>query len=160
MKFLAFVIVALSFHVHASELKPGLWEIKMKMFQNGKEFDPMAEVMKQLEKLPEEQRKMILSQMKASGKEAGSTQICYTKEMLKEPTKLAEDEDSECDYKEQSKSPKRVVATFKCKDGTTGTSVWELKDANNMQVKMDAKRKDGTQSKMEYSAKFLKSDCK
>lgn len=160
-KVVAVLIALMTFNVVASDLKPGLWEIKMKISQNGKEIDPLKEIMKELEKLPESQKNMILEQMKKDPNFGKNTnQVCYTKEELKEPNRLAEDEDQDCEYKEQSKSDKKIVASFKCDDGTKGVSVWEQVDASHMKVMMDATSKDGQKSKVEYSAKFLRTNCK
>lgn len=159
-QFLTFFIVLISYNLYASEMKPGLWEVKMKIFSDGKEFDPMAEVKKQLEKMPPEQRKMILDGMaKESGAKNNLSEVCYTKEMLKDPQKIGSEEDKDCKYVVKSQTSRKVVSTFKCVDGISGTSVWELKDPNNMRVNIDSKDKKGKTGKMEYSAKFLRAKC-
>lgn len=153
-------LVITSFNLFASEARPGLWEVKMQLSQNGKEVDPMAELMKEMDKLPDEHKKMILEQIKKnSNMKHGLTKTCYTKEMLKKPSEIATQEDQDCTYVEKTHTAKRVVATFKCADGSSGTSVWELKDSRNMKVVLDFKSKEGGPGKMVYTAKFLQDKC-
>jgi len=160
---LLFVLISLvSFSSYsASKVKPGLWEIKMKILHDGKEFDPMAEVRKQIEKMPEAQKKMVLEQMNKSGAPVKNdvTTVCYTEEMVNSPEKLASEEDTECDHKVKSKSDKKVVSEFTCKDGNRGTTVWEMISPTQTRVNTDSVDKKGKKTQMKYEAKFLKSKC-
>lgn len=164
INFLVLIMSFVSINSYSSDtkMKPGLWEVKMKISSGGKEIDPLAELKKQMDKMPEAQRKMIMDQMaKQSPVKNNLTQVCYTQEMVDSPEKISEEEqeDKDCTHKVVSKTATKVVSTFKCKEGHSGTAVWELKNANNMRVTMDSKDKNGKAGKMEYSAKFLKSKC-
>lgn len=165
MKVLLVLIGLISLNTYSApmKMKPGLWEIKMKIFHDGKEFDPMAEVKKQIEKMPEAQKKLILEQMSKGGPEAQNniTTVCYTKEMVDSPEKIAaeDNEESDCDHKVKSSSANKVVSEFTCKDGNRGTTTWELVSPIQTRILTDAVDKKGKKSQMKYEAKFLKANC-
>lgn len=140
-------------------MKPGLWEISMKMMVNGKEFDPLAEMKKSLANLPEEQRKQILAGISKAGGQSNISQVCYTKEMMKEPSSFTSEESKDCDYKITSQTAKKMTATFNCKDGNSGTSVWDFTSSTQMHMRTEAKDKKGKKTDMIYSGKFIKADC-
>jgi len=159
-KLLVISMTFVSFNLFALEAKPGLWEVNMKITQDGKVIEPVAALMEELDKLPPEQKKMILEEInKKSNMKHGLTKTCYTKEMLKNPTKIVTGEKEECTFAEKSKTAKKAVATFKCEDGASGTSVWEIQDEKNMKVTMDFKDKNGKLGKIDYTAKFLQDSC-
>ncbi len=143
------------------KMKPGLWEINMKIFHDGKEYDPMAEVRKQIEKMPEAQKKMILEQMSKGGSQVQNnvSTVCYDKDMVDSPEKIAAEENTDCDHKVKSQSPTKVVSEFTCKDGNRGTTVWEIVSPTQTRVTTDAVDKKGKKSQMKYEAKFLKPKC-
>ena len=155
----SFIILSFNGYANSTKLRPGLWEIKMKIFHDGKEFDPMAEMKKQMEKMPEAQKKMILEQMSKSGAQTDLTKICYTKEMIASPEKLTQDEDSECEHKVKSKTANKIVSEFKCKDGHRGTSTWEMVSPTQTKVQTDAVDKAGKKTQMKYDTKFLREKC-
>lgn len=142
-------------------MKPGLWEVDMKISTGGKEMDPMAEVKKQLAKMPEAQRKMVMEQMGkiSPGMQDEINRVCFTKEMLNRPEKLSIDKQKDCEHKIKGQSSKKMVMTFKCKDGQSGTTTWELKSPTEMTVLTDSISKDGKKTQMNYQAKFIKDEC-
>jgi|SRR5690606_23901545 len=159
-KLVAISLALISFNLFAVEARPGLWEVNMKVTQGDKIIDPVAALMEELDKLPAEQKQKILEEInKKSNMKHGLTKTCYTKEMLKNPTKIATGENEECKFDETSKTAKKAVATFKCEDGSSGTSVWEIRDERNMKVTMDFTDKNGKTGKVDYTAKFLKDNC-
>ena len=77
-------------YASAQTMKPGLWEIASKMTGgSGEMADPMAQVQKQMESMPPDQRKMMQDMMAKRGMQMGansgggmSIKICMTQEMV------------------------------------------------------------------------------
>lgn len=157
--FVLIYLVSFNSYSNSMKLKPGLWEIKMQIFHNGKEIDPLGELKKELEKMPEAQRKLILEQMTKGGSNQNVTNVCYTKEMVDSPDKIVSEEDSDCDHKVKSQTAKKIVSEFKCEDGSRGTTIWEMVNPTQTKVTTDAVDKKGKKTQMKYEAKFIKSKC-
>lgn len=163
MKVLFFALVLASPLAHSAlNMKPGLWGLNMKIIQNGKEFNPAAEMQKALAKMPEAQRKKMMEMMgdKASvgvGKD-GETQVCYTKKMLEKPDSLGE-QSRKCDTKIITQTSTKVVTSFKCEDGSSGDGTWTMNSSENMTGLMNVKDPRGKTSQINYKGKFIKSDC-
>ena len=156
-------LLLMSFFSKAAPLnmKPGLWEVSMKLKQDGKEFDPLAEIKKQLDKMPEAQRRMILEQMKKTSSNAtnGVSTVCYTQEMIDKPESLNSEDNEDCEYKITSQTPTKIISAFSCKDGNKGTATWEIVNSGKTKVHSTSTDKKGKKTEMKYEAKFLKSKC-
>lgn len=144
------------------DLKPGLWEVSMKM--KGDEATQLkTEMAKALAGLPAAQRKQAEAMMAAQGgadalmNRAVST--CYTKEGLEKPETLATDSEGDCQNKITEQTSKRIKVSFSCKDGTTGSGEWNLKSSTAYNGSMQMKRKTGGPLSINYAGKFLKADC-
>lgn len=148
---------------HATfDIKPGLWQVQMKMTLDGKAFEPMAEVKKALEKLSPEQRKQMEAMM------AGNSQmpiakdgyrVCYTKEMLKNPGKVMEGTQS-CTTKITTQTSKKIAGSFDCpKEDAKGTFEWNAKSDSAYEGLMTGKTSKGKDTVIRYSGKFISADC-
>lgn len=161
MKILIAFITLLSFNSFAApKMKPGLWEMKIKILHNGKEYDPMAEFKKQLEKMPEAQRKMILDKMSKDKSDTNVANVCITKEQAEKAEHFATKGKEGCEYKTKTETATKIVSDFKCDDGTRGTVTVNMEDPNNIRSVIDSVDKTGTKVQMKNEAKFLRAECK
>ncbi|MEK6623340.1 MAG: DUF3617 family protein, partial [Bdellovibrionota bacterium] len=130
----------------------------------GKQVDPMAEMRKAMAKMsPEQQTQMAAMMGKMGGKvgmtPAGAMRICYTKEMLENEANLNQQKDKKCTSTIKEKSARKIVADFKCEDGTSGSSIFTIKDTSNYTGDVNVTDKSGQKSKMSLNGKFVSNDC-
>lgn len=144
-------------------IKPGLWNIQMKMKSDGKETDPQAKLNEAMAKLPADQRKMMAEMMKKQGIAAGTSgkgfDVCYTKEMLDDASSLSRDPEGKCETSITSQSNEKILMDFKCKDGVTGKGEWKLDGKDKYKGHVAMTQKDGKQTELDQEGKFLKADC-
>ncbi len=147
-------------------MKPGLWEIQMSLAgADGKQTDPMAEMRKAMAGMSPEQQKQMAGVMGKMGggkmgiAPGGGMQVCYTKEMLENEANLNQQKDKKCTTTVKEKSASKVIADFKCDDGTSGTSNFTIKDSSNYNGIVDVTDKTGKKSKMTFNGKFASNDC-
>ncbi|MBI2521243.1 MAG: DUF3617 domain-containing protein [Bdellovibrio sp.] len=162
----AFLMILSSFSTFAAlGIKPGLWEMEMTMGgADGKQVDPMAEMRKAMAKMSPEQQKQMAAMMGKMGGRMGMTpggamRICYTKEMLENEANLNQQKDKKCTSTIKEKSAKKIVANFKCEDGTSGNSIFTIQDTSNYSGDVDVTDKSGQKSKMSLKGKFVSNDC-
>jgi hypothetical protein len=118
----------------AMEMKPGLWEMSLKLIDgSGREIDA------------------------AQIAEKGATnKICYTKEMINNPGKSISGKD--CHTKIKTKTKTELVSSYTCKDGIKGTMEFKLKDPKSFIMTTHTEYQD-KEIGMKYYGKFLSSDC-
>lgn len=158
MKMLLIILFCYSISGHSAPLnmKPGLWQVDMKIKMDGKEYDPMAELNKSMANIPKEQRDSILKKM---GKTANTNMVCYSEKMIKDPESMNDHKKSDCDFKTSTSTASKVVSHFTCKDGAKGDALWEAKNPQNLTMKMNTIDKNGKKTQMDYQAKFIATDC-
>lgn len=163
MKFLLMLSLLLPSLALAANLKPGLWQVEMKMKQDGKFVDPMASMRKAMANMPESQRKQMMAMMREQGTGMGmmgnNLTACYTKEMLDENKLFAQNEASNCTSKILSKSAKSMKMSFNCNDGSRGEALWNIMSDSTYNGVVSMVNKDGKKSDLKYDMKFLNSDC-
>lgn len=136
------VVLAFAFSLssYAINMTPGYWEYKTNLAVN-----PMMEQMlKKLERMPPEQKKMVMQMMKAKmggGKNVdlqGSNQItkkCMTKEdIAKMEVELQRGfkKEKDCTFKVTERTKSSIKGSMKCKDEKRNVSVdLKMKDSKN-----------------------------
>lgn len=144
------------------DLKPGLWEVTMKI--KSAELSSMrAKSAKAFAELPAEERKRAEAAMASQGGADGwmnqTVTPCYTNEDLKKAEALTNDPEGNCQSKISEQTSKRIKISFKCRDGTAGNGEWNLKSSSAYDGFMQMDRKEGGPMTIKYAAKFLKADC-
>jgi hypothetical protein len=143
-------------------LKPGLWEIQMKIKKDGKEIDPQAQFEASLAKLPPDQRKQVEAMMAKSGV-GGLTgkgmKVCYTKEMFAKPENFGKDPRGQCSTTLNTQTSTKISMSFKCKDGSAGTGEWNMPTSTTYNGHMKFTRKAGEVSEFAQTGSFLGADC-
>lgn len=147
-----------------SPLKPGLWEMTMKMKSGETEIDPQAALKKSMEKMSPEQRKQMSAMLAKSGMSVGTpgeggTKICYTKEQLDHGPNLGQTHNRHCESIVKQQTSKRMVMDFKCQDGSTGTGEWNFHSSTGYDGKMKFTKKDGKIMEMSQKGRFLSANC-
>lgn len=160
-----FQILVFSYSNAGLSIKPGLWNVEMKISQNGKEFDPQAQIKAAFAKMSPDQRKKMesmMSQMGGTGVMGASEKgfkVCYTSELLKSEDILHHHSEKNCDTRFPIKTPDRLVAEFTCKNKTSGTADWKVLDSAHYEGLMIIKREGAEDSTMRYKASFVSADC-
>lgn len=151
------------------DVAPGLWRTSLKMYKDGKEFDPMAEMRaamkehgmeEQMEALKGMMDAESLQRLKQAQQQAttGGSLVCYTKETFK-GTEAYTDQDSECTTKMQKSSAKHMVGTYTCKNPPSkGSFEWKT-DGKKSITGTTIHSEDGATMKMVHQSKFVKADC-
>jgi Protein of unknown function (DUF3617) len=164
--FLPFVLI--SFQLLAADslkMKPGLWNVEMKIKgADGKEFDPSAKVREALANIPEAQRKKMMEmmgEMKPAMSQKTGFDVCYTKEMIEDPTALAKNagQQGKCDSKLISQSKSEVKTQFTCKDGTTGDTSWKVGHPDSYDGIVNMKSPSRGNQTLIFKGKFLTEKC-
>lgn len=142
-------------------LTPGLWHLQLKMKQDGKDFDPQAQLQEALKKMPPEQRKLVAETMKKQGvvTDGKGFQVCYTREMLAKGHGLSADPSGQCDSQITEQTAALVKMTFTCKDGTKGKGEFKLGDGVRFMGHINTTKPGGQKLEMAQEGKFLKADC-
>lgn len=152
----------------ALSMKPGLWTIDMKMKKDGKEFDPQAKMKEAMAKMSPKQREQMEAMMAKMGAGNGSAsfgmsekgmQVCFTGKTLQNEEFLHQHKQRDCETSFPTKTPNRVVTVFKCKNGTSGTAEWNVKDSTHYQGAVKITDKKGSKSEINYLGSFVNADC-
>lgn len=165
MKYIAILLLFTSSLSFAStSIKPGLWKIDMTMKQaGGKEMNISKQMEEAMAKVPAAQREKMKDMMKGIGKGVGNfdpTKVCFTKDMVNNPKSVSKHQQQEdCDTNVVSKSDKKIVSTFTCKNGTKGKTNITFENDKNYKGVVDITSPEGKSSRMEYEANFVSSDC-
>jgi hypothetical protein len=159
----SFFLVGFSFAKDLPKMKPGLWNIEMSIKgENGKEINPTAAIQSALAKIPEAQRKKMtdmMGQFSAPKTEGNGMDVCYTQDMLKDPSSIAKHDQGRCESTLVSKTDKEVKTNFKCKDGTTGDANWKVLSDSKYEGEVNINSPKRGKSKMSYKANFKTKDC-
>lgn len=158
---LAFLFPVLAHAITPIALKPGLWQLEVKMKQDGKDFDPQAKLREALAKMPPEQRKMVAETMKQQGvvTDGKGFKVCYTREMLDRGHGLSADPSGNCDSKITEQTAALIKMTFTCKDGSKGKGEFKLGEGVRFVGHIESTKADGKKFEMAQEGKFLKADC-
>jgi Protein of unknown function (DUF3617) len=161
----AATLLALALPAGAQAMKPGLWEINNKM--GGGQMDAqMAEMQKQLARMPPEERKQMEAMMAqrgvrmAPGAGGGmAVQVCMTREMIERNEVPTRDG---CTSTQQKKSGNTIRVAFTCTNppssGEGEVNFTPESYTSRMTVKTMV---DGKSESMVVDAtgKWLKADC-
>ena len=148
-----------------STMKPGLWEINNKM-SGGQMDSAMAEMQKQLEGMPPEQRKQMEAMLAQRGMRMGSAskdgmavQMCITREMV-ERNDMATREG--CTTTKNQRSGNTVKVAFTCKNppssGEGEMNFTPESYTSHMTIHTTAQGKPET-TVIDGKGKWLKADC-
>lgn len=144
-------------------LKPGLWKIDMRIIgPDGKEFNPMGMMAAAMDSLPPDKKKEIMEKMGGAGMGGGKDKgmkVCMTKEMVDEPGDFANHDKNNCESKILEKTSNKIKTEFKCKDGTTGVSLWRVKSPSAYAGVVKVKNSEMGQNTMKFEGAFEASDC-
>ena len=168
---IAAFVAAAAVPAGAQSLKPGLWEVTSKMQggNSGQMNSAMADMQKQLESMPPEQRKMIEDQMAKSGVKMGakgpgggmSMQICMTKEMVEKNEMPSQQGD--CKTTSQGRSGNTMKMAFTCTNPpSSGDGQITFHSSESYASKMNVSTQvNGKPEKvsMEGTGKWLGADC-
>lgn len=170
--FLACSLLGLATPLLASVImKPGKWRLETQMSTDGKpQVDPMAKMREAMKDMTPAQRKQMQDMMAKMGKtnpdmpkvgfDPNGMTICYTKEMLDGDLGLKkQQEDQKCKVSDFQKSSTKISMKFKCEDGATGDSVWNITDATHMNGLTQLKDAKGKKSQIKFKAEFLTAKC-
>lgn len=148
-------------------LKPGLWEVSVKMTdKDGKQVDPHSQAAAIMKNLTPEQRSKITQMLnkteggelfKGVGKKG--FQVCFTKKLLENPASLHQDPQKKCTTTVKNQTATKIDMTFKCKDGASGTGEWILNGDNAYTGQMHLTHKNGTKTDMTQEGKFVSAEC-
>lgn len=142
-------------------LKAGLWEVKTKMLQDGKEIDPMAEINKMMATLPKEQREAMKKMMKGQMKKLNAQKLikkCYTKEILEKGMSEALNSEKGCKGKVLSESSKEIKTSLICQGGVKGKATWKFHSTKKYTGDIKFESKDDKMA-LKLEGRFLKKSC-
>lgn len=148
--------------------KPGLWEIRANMKSSGGQMEQaMAEMRKQMDSMPPDQRKMMQDMLAKQGMAMGAggpgmnIRRCITPEMAAQDDVPLQDGD--CKQTITSRSAKALEVRFTCTDPqSSGTGRFAFVDAQNYTATVktttlvDGKKE---QVDMDMAGKWLSPDC-
>jgi|GEM_PF-4133979 len=152
-------------------MKPGKWRLETQMSTEGKaQVDPMAKMREAMKDMTPAQRKQMQDMMAKMGKsnpdmpkvgfDPNGMTICYTKEMLEGDLGLKkQQEDQKCKVSDFQKSSTKISMKFKCEDGASGDSVWNITDATHMNGLTKINDAKGKKSEIKFKAEFLTAKC-
>lgn len=143
----------------AVQMRPGLWELEITTATNGKTTeDPFAKI----NKLPKEQRDMMLKAMKMqAGSSPNSQRVCYTKEDIEKYSAL-NSQGAMADYctqKIKNSSAKVINAEITCKDGYKGTATMVYESDKKMHTTNEGVNAKGDKISVKTNAKFISDKC-
>jgi len=152
----------------AQTMKPGLWEITSKMADSsGEVAAALAEVQKEMEKLPPEQRKMMESVMAQNGASLGvaggamTVKICLTPEMIKQ-NDLAQDQDN-CKHSTSPRVGNTIKFSVTCSNPTSsgeGVITISSPEAYRTQMTLKTTQNGKTETmKLDSSSRFVSGNC-
>lgn len=161
--------ILLTLNAHALEgMKPGLWEHSSAIkSQSGEAEKGMAELKKNMEKMPPEQRKMVeemMARQSMSMSDKGAiVKVCISKEQA-EKLDIPQTQDSDCKQEILKRTPKSIKMKFTCKGGATSNGEGEFtllsptsyvgKTVVNTDTKGKKDRLD-----IDQKGKWLSADC-
>lgn len=140
-------------------MNPGLWNINTTISSEGKKIDPMAELRKSLEKMPQAQREQMLE---ALGKQVTAdmvTQICITEEMINNPENFKFDKNSTCTYKLKKQTSTTMEMSFQCKDGSQGDSTMTILSTKEFKMITQINGADKKKAILEYKGNIVGETC-
>ncbi len=152
-------------------MKPGKWRMETQMSADGKEqIDPMAKMREAMKDMPPAQRKQMEDMMAKAGKsnpdmpkigfDKNGMTICYTKEMLDGDLGLKkQQEDQKCKVSDFKKTSNKISMKFKCEDGASGDSQWNITDSTHMNGVTKIVSSKGKKSEIKFKAEFLTAKC-
>lgn len=152
-------------------MKPGKWRLETQMSAEGKpQIDPMAKMREAMKDMTPAQRKQMEEMMAKMGKtnpdmpkvgfDKNGMTICYTKEMLEGDLGLKkQQEDQKCKVSDFTKSPTKISMKFKCEDGASGDSQWNITDPTHMNGVTKIVSSKGKKSEIKFKAEFLTAKC-
>jgi hypothetical protein len=167
MKILIAVSVFFGMSSFASlSIKPGLWTVQTKMIKDGKEFDPQAQMKAMMARMSSDQKKKIQSLISKNSKGGASfgmsdqgMQVCINNEVLQKEEFLNPYSQYDCETTFPTKTPTQVVAQFKCKNGSSGTVDWNVKDSTHYQGAVKMNDKSGNKTEINYLGAFVSANC-
>ncbi len=167
MKALALFLALSAPGAHAAlDIKPGLWEVRLKLIGKGKEIDPQAELQKALENMNPEQRKRMQEMMGKMGNNKtsmgpGGMRLCYTSEMLsnEEIIHRQRQGQGQCTSTVVTRSPKKVEIKFNCKNGTQGDAKWNIIDDTHYSGEVNTVDAKGQKGQVNYQGTYIGPDC-
>ena len=159
----------------ALSIKPGLWTVETKVKKDGKEYDPQAKMREAMAKMSPEQKKQMEAMVAKMSEKMGQKnsaamgsigitdqgmQICYTEKMLENEELITKNKhQQDCETTFPVKTSTRVVTEFKCKNGSSGTAEWNVKDSTHYQGAVKMTTAKGEKAEVNYVASFTSSDC-
>jgi hypothetical protein len=152
-------------------MKPGKWKLETAISQEGKSVgDPMAKMREAMKDMSPAQRKQMEEMMAKMTKtnpdmpkvgfDKNGMTICYTKEMLEGDLGLKkQQEDQKCKVSDFIKTSSKMSMKFKCEDGATGDSQWNITDPTHMTGLTRLVSAKGKKSEVKFKAEFLSAKC-
>jgi hypothetical protein len=152
----------------AQQLKPGLWQVQMKMSGVPELESAMADLRESLESMSPEERKQMEAAMGKSGVQIGAAangggamRFCMTREQAE--TREVPAATGDCKVTQQSRSGNTFTSSFSCTNPkSTGVSQVTFSGpqayATKTSIVTEARGKKET-TVMENSAKWLAADC-
>lgn len=152
-------------------MKPGKWRLETQMSAEGKEqIDPMAKMREAMKNMTPAQRKQMEDMMAKMGKsnpdmpkvgfDKNGMTVCYTKEMLDGDLGLKkQQEDQNCKVSDFQKTTNKITMKFKCEDGASGDSVWNITDPSHLNGLTKIVTSKGKKSEIKFKAQFLSAKC-
>ncbi len=149
-------------------VKPGLWEYSVAGNVNGQNINIQEQMKTAMANLTPEQRKKVQEMMGGSGANLsnGKMQVCLTKEMISENQMYPQPnstggskKDDNCDFKTKKKTSRTFSGSFTCKDGSRGDVDWTMTSNTSYRGTVNSIT-DGNRSTMNYTAKYISSNCK
>ena len=162
------LVLVLSFGLSSqaaiNPLKPGLWEIKIKMKNGGKDIAAHAQMSHTFEKMSPERREqmramLIKNGLSLSTKDSHLSKVCYTKEFLDQAKSLGHDPEQRCQSTVKEKTAKRLAVNFKCDDGSTGIGEWKFVSGTEYEGSLKFTGKGGKLAEMSQSGRFISTNC-
>ncbi len=162
---LFFAAVVAPAAAQVAPIKPGLWEVKMRQEEAGREQAGLAE---ELKKMPPAERKQFEAMMRKQGVDIGgggtTMKVCYTREML-DADQWRDVARDVCKTEYLSRSSSRWTWRMTCSapepSVSDGEAVFPNAESYRMKVvtrKTGAAGKSG-ESKIEMEARWLGADC-
>jgi hypothetical protein len=162
MKFLILTLLIASPSAwSALNMKPGLWKMNMRIVSEGKPVEVTGQSPNPAKNIPEAEKQKLMSLMGKSNAGVGpngETNVCYSKEAIRQPEKVAKPE-PKCETTLVTNTATKVVTNFKCPDGTTGDATWDVKAADTMMGMVNLRDPQGKTSQVSYNGKFQQDAC-
>lgn len=160
INFILAFFVAFNAHADSIPLLPGLYELDMKMYMDGKLFDPMAELKKQMAANP--QMAQMMAGMNQKG--MGLTSFCLKKEDIQSNVealfkKVDQKEDNNCKHTITSQNQKQITGKITCKNGDGGDFTINFLSSKKYEMDMKGKFNGKPNVQMKTKAQQIKSQC-